>query len=357
MTTAIIGCGVIAASHVRILRRLKPEARIAVCDVDEQKARAFASQWNITAVYTDVARMLEEEKPAAVHVVTPPHLHARLAEQALNAGAHAFVEKPVTENAEDYRRIADLAASTNRVLCGDYSTLGMPVVMQALGLVHSGSMGRLVSVHCTFAGSEGGGRIQYKDPHHWAYRLRGGIVQNMIDHPLSLVLSAMDDITDHHVHISRRNILPHDSPDLVHLSLGSEDQMGSLTLSLGHGANDRRAQFVLEGGTIMIDMGRQLISVTRGRGPQSFVKKALSGIQDGYAYGGGTVKNMVLGVAGKLQRDPGIVNVMANFYDAVERGTPLMVTHKMLSTLTRILDSIWAQLEEQPAQQANEVSA
>jgi predicted dehydrogenase len=267
------------------------------------------------------------------------------------------VEKPVTPTGAAYRELREHAGRRNRILCGDYSTLGMPVVVQALEMIRSGAFGRPVAVHCTFAGSEGGGMIQYKDPAHWAYRLRGGILQNMLDHPLSLILSVLDPVTDHDVRVSRRNMLPFDCPDLMQLTVGNEDQVGSITLALGHGANERRALFILEGGSIVIDMGRQLISSVRGRGPQNFVKKALNGITEGWAYSGGTVANIWQGVRGKLARDPGIAAVMRNFYDAFERGQPLMVDPDMLLRLTALLDGIWEDVDYRAVPGEREVAS
>ncbi len=348
MNIGIIGCGAIAASHIRILRKLKPDAAISLCDVDKARVEAFAATWSINRVHTSIESLLSQEKPHAIHIVTPPGTHATLAEKALRASAHVFVEKPVTETHEQYLHIASIAERQGRLLCGDYSTLGMPVVMKALETIQGGSLGRLVAVHCTFAGSEGGGKIQYKDPNHWAYKLRGGILQNMVDHPLSLVLSVMDPVEEHSLHVNRRNVLPFDCPDLLQLGLRNHHQVGSLTLALGHGCNERRALFILEGGSIVIDMGRQLFSCTRGKGPQNFIRKALSGIAEGYAYAGGTLGNMYLGVRGKLARDPGIANVMANFYASVEKGSPLVVRHEMVSGMTRLLDTIWDEIGYQP---------
>ncbi len=357
MKTAIIGCGAIAASHVRILKKLRPETRIVACDVDLRRARAFANQWKIPAAYGDPGEMLAAEHPDAVHILTPPGTHAALAEQVLTAGAHAYVEKPVTERAAEFDRLATLAAGQARILYGGYSTLGMPVVLRAMDAVRSGSLGRVVAVHCTFAGSEGGGMIQYKDPSHWAYRLRGGILQNMIDHPLSLVLAALDPVTSHTVTVNRRNMLPFDCPDLLHLSVANDHQLGSVTLSLGHGCNERRALFILEGGSITLDMGRQLLHIIRGRGPQNFVKKALSGIMEGKASAGGTVGNMIQAARGKLARDPGIASIMQNFYGACEAGEPMIVRHETVRALTGLLDAVWEEMGYQPVPLSAEVSS
>src|SRR6266478_3943460 len=194
MDCSIIGCGTIAKSHLRGLRRLKPDARIHLADVDRQRAEPLASLSHVTSIHTDVNALLRDVRPDTVHVLTPPPTHAVIAEKALRAGSHLFVEKPVTERADEYARLAELAREKKRILCADYSTLGMPVVMRALREVHSGDFGKLVAVHCVFAGSEGGGVIPYGSAAHWAYLLPGGILQNNIDHPTSLVLAAMDEI-------------------------------------------------------------------------------------------------------------------------------------------------------------------
>jgi predicted dehydrogenase len=357
MKTAIIGCGAIAASHIRILKKLKPDTEIVLCDIDAERAREFAARWKVDTVYTDVERMLQQARPGVAHILTPPRTHAVIAEQALRSGAHVFVEKPVTETAQEYAHLAGLAGEQHRLLCGGYSTLGMPVVLEAFRLIRSGALGRVVAVHCTFAGSEGGGMIQYKDPNHWAYRLRGGILQNMIDHPLSLVLSALDRVDRHHVTVNRRNVLPYGCPDLMHLSLANDHQVGSVTLTLGHGCNERRAQFILEGGSIVIDMGRQLIASVVGRGPQNFIKKALSGINEGVAFAGGTVGNMVKAVRGKLARDPGIANLMQNFYSAMDSDEPLLVRHDMVLEMTGLLDVVWKETGYSPTSSLTEVTS
>lgn len=344
MKVAIVGCGVIARSHLKIIRRLLPDAAIFLCDTDKARAEVLAKGSEIAGVYSDLELLLSTERPDVVHILTPPSTHVAIAELSLRAGAHVLIEKPVAETAKAYEKIHDLARRVGRILASDYSTLGMPVVMRALDEIHSGRMGRLISVHCSFAGSEGGGRIPYKDPGHWAYKLRGGVLQNMIDHPASLVLAAMDRVEDYHFYVSRRNILPFDCPDLIQVSLKAKDQVGSFSLSLGHGCNERRAVFLLDGGTIVIDMGKQLININRANGPQNFIKKALSGIGEGYAFAGGTVRNMIQAARGKLARDPGIHNVISHFYAAIRGQGDVIVKDAVVFQLTKMLDDLWNEI-------------
>lgn len=353
MNIAIVGCGIIAASHLRFLKKLQPTASLSLCDLNLQRANDMAMRYGLNSIYTDFDELLANEKPLSVHIVTPPASHANLAEKALQAGAHVFVEKPITETTDEFQNLMNIARKQSRILYGDYSTLGMPVVMKALRLIRSGLLGRLISVDCSFAGSEGNGRISYRDPNHWAYRLRGGILQNMIDHPLILLLTVMDKVDEHHLFVNRRNVLPNDCPDLLHLCLKNENQVGSLILSLGHGRNERRVTFFLEEGSINLDLGRQLMNVIRGRGPQNFVRKAFSGIGEGYAMAGGTIGNILLALSGKLTRDPGIANLMKNFYSVIESDESLLVSHDLMSKMTRLLDSVWNEIDYHPLTQFN----
>jgi len=354
MNIAIVGCGIIARSHLRFLRKFKPEASLSLCDLNYERAKDMAQSWGINSYYDDIDNLLEKDNPFSVHIVTPPSSHALLAEKALQAGSHVFVEKPITETADEFQKLLKIAKKNERILYGDYSTMGMPVVMKAIRLIRSGSLGKLISVECSFAGSDGNGSIPYRDAEHWAYRLRGGILENMIDHPLVLLMSVMEEVDEHHLYVNRRNVLPYDCPDLIHLSLKNENQIGSLTLSLGHGRNERRVTFFFEGGSINLDLGRQLMNMIKGRGPQNFVKKALSGIREGYAMAGGTIGNILLAMCGKLTRDPGIANLMQNYYSVIESGEHMLVNHDLMERMTRLLDDVWDEISYRPTIQLKE---
>ncbi len=74
-----------------------PDARVvAICDVDDAKARAKAQAFDIANVYTDFRTMIEREKLDAVDIVTPVGTHAPLTRLAADAGLHVCCQKPLT---------------------------------------------------------------------------------------------------------------------------------------------------------------------------------------------------------------------------------------------------------------------
>jgi len=344
MKVALIGCGMIAPTHFRALKMIVPSAEICLCDADRSKVKELGTKWGISNLYTDLEDMLTSEHPDSAHVLTPPQSHAEIAQKMIRAGTHVLVEKPITETSEDFIKLSRLAKEEERILAANYSTLGMPIVIEARQQIASGSLGRLISAHCTYAASWPGNTIPYGNPDHWAYKLLGGVLQNWADHPLSLIVSVMDSVEEQRVILNRRNLLPLDSPDLLHVVLKGQDQIGSFTLSLGHGNTDIRAHFILEEASITLDLRRMLISVTKGRGPANRIKRAFSGVLEGYSYISGTLSNVVGMATKRVQREPGIFTAISNFYRTIEGKEELLISHDMIFAITKILEEIWKEI-------------
>lgn len=80
--------------------------RVATERFDLDPARCFG----------DLPSALEEQEADAVLLVVPPHVHADLAEIALDAGCHVLVEKPIADSMEDARRMNAAAEAAGRIL-------------------------------------------------------------------------------------------------------------------------------------------------------------------------------------------------------------------------------------------------
>lgn len=103
---AIVGAGAIAQqSYLPAIQEL-PNADLRwVVDVDEQRARRLASEFDATGYATDYHEIVDET--AAAIVATPPAFHGDIAEAFLRAGVHVLTEKPVATTSH---RAAELVA-------------------------------------------------------------------------------------------------------------------------------------------------------------------------------------------------------------------------------------------------------
>ncbi len=100
INVGVIGTGGIASNqHMPALEK-QPDVKIlAVCDVNEEAAKRAAERFNVNHIFTDYKKLLEMAEIDAVHVCTPNFLHMPPTVDALNAGKHVMVEKPIARNA------------------------------------------------------------------------------------------------------------------------------------------------------------------------------------------------------------------------------------------------------------------
>jgi predicted dehydrogenase len=90
------GAGAISQYHLTGWSEMPDAQVVAICDIDEAKARVKAQAFDISNVYTDFRTMIEREKLDAVDIVTPVGTHAALTRLAADAGLHVSCQKPLT---------------------------------------------------------------------------------------------------------------------------------------------------------------------------------------------------------------------------------------------------------------------
>lgn len=109
-----IGMGGIASAHVKNLSEI-PEARItAVCDIDEERAKAAAEPLG-AQVYSNGSALIENAEVDALYICVPPNAHGDMEIQAAQRGLHLFVEKPVNLYLDQAQRVSQ-AITEARVL-------------------------------------------------------------------------------------------------------------------------------------------------------------------------------------------------------------------------------------------------
>jgi UDP-N-acetylglucosamine 3-dehydrogenase len=110
---AVVGSGFWGRNHARVYKELQETDLLAVCDIDTEKARSVASQFGAKP-YTSLRRMLQDRNIEAVSVTTWSTSLARVATEAVKAGKHVLVEKPMAANVKQAERLLE-AAKKKRV--------------------------------------------------------------------------------------------------------------------------------------------------------------------------------------------------------------------------------------------------
>ncbi len=117
----VIGCGNMGASHARAYDKLDEFELVGIVDRMADKVDEFnKSVGGNYPHFTDFAQALTETKPDAVAICTYPNSHEPLAIQAIEAGCHVFVEKPISSTVEGAKRVADFAKAHNKKVVVGY---------------------------------------------------------------------------------------------------------------------------------------------------------------------------------------------------------------------------------------------
>jgi predicted dehydrogenase len=114
---ALIGCGRIAqVAHLPALEKAAGLRLVAVSDPSADVARSLAQRYDVPAAYTDQAEVFADAEVEAVIVAAPDRFHFALAAEALRAGKHVLVEKPLTATVGEAEQLVDLVQQTGLVL-------------------------------------------------------------------------------------------------------------------------------------------------------------------------------------------------------------------------------------------------
>ena len=113
LALAVLGCGPIAQiAHFEAIRKARNADLYAICDRAADLRERMAVLHSPRQVYADYAEMLADPGVDAVLVAVADQFHVPLALQALDAGKHVFVEKPMAVTVEEAETLARTMAET-----------------------------------------------------------------------------------------------------------------------------------------------------------------------------------------------------------------------------------------------------
>ena len=139
---AVIGAGMIASAHCEAYCNNSETQLVAVADPIAERASAFGSKYGAKS-FVDYTKILKEDTIDIVSICTPDNTHADLAVEALNAGKHVVVEKPMALTLEDCDRIIDAQKRSGRELIVDFEYRINPFFVSMKKSVDSGELGAL----------------------------------------------------------------------------------------------------------------------------------------------------------------------------------------------------------------------
>jgi predicted dehydrogenase len=143
----VIGAGLIwDNAHKDVLKSLNDRIAIAAFSVRSQATRdKLAAEFGDVPCYEDYREIIRSKMIDAVVILTPIPLNAPIALEALQAGKHVFVEKPMSATLEDAERMVEMSKSTGRKLYVLEQARYREAIMQMKRLLETGRIGTVVS--------------------------------------------------------------------------------------------------------------------------------------------------------------------------------------------------------------------
>ncbi len=142
----VVGCGGQATGHMRALLKMRESDNCeiaAVCDVFDKRA-AQAAELTGGKIVKDYRRILDDRDIDYVLIATPEHWHYRMALDAVAAGKHVYLEKPMTQTVEQSRKLRAAVRGSKVKLQVGVQGMSDDSYETARKYIHDGALGKVV---------------------------------------------------------------------------------------------------------------------------------------------------------------------------------------------------------------------
>ena len=142
----VIGVGAMGRNHARVLHDLANVELAGMADQDAATAQQVGAATG-TRGYESYQELLERERPQAVVVAVPSDAHHRVVLDALAAGCHVLVEKPIAATVEQADELVRAASKAKKVLAVGHIERYNPAVLELKRRLEEGQLGRVFQLH------------------------------------------------------------------------------------------------------------------------------------------------------------------------------------------------------------------
>lgn len=352
LRVAIVGCGQAAENHAIEIKKLNCARLVSVCDSEPLMAEQLSVRHGIDHWYSDTAQMLREQDLDVVHIATPPATHLEVAQQAVEAGCHVFVEKPVAEDAQQAAKLIRLAQANSCKLTIGWTYFLHPTVRAARQRLARGVVGELVhldvlvayDLHSSF------GAAVLQDRSHWVHHLPAKLFHNNLDHPLALVGEFID---LQHCAFEVQAWRAADSPypdllDEIRVMIVGATTSAHIAFSCRARPVGHSITMVGDKNSIRVDIANQLLtqsSVSRLPGP---LGRLAGGLDQTWQMTRQTFQNLLHFVRSDFPPLPGLGFLVAEFYKCIESGSDVPISYEQILSVSLFIDRIVEHLRGLP---------
>ena len=144
----VIGCGYWGPKLARNIHQIPTANLVMVSDLRQERLEEFKELYPDIEITMNYKELLEDDLDAVL-IATPVNTHYPLAKDALQAGKHVLVEKPITSDSTQAQELVDLAASSGLILMVGHTFEYNPAVETVREVIQSGELGEIYYLNST----------------------------------------------------------------------------------------------------------------------------------------------------------------------------------------------------------------
>ncbi|MCC7477317.1 Gfo/Idh/MocA family oxidoreductase [bacterium] len=144
LKVGVIGAGSMGRHHVRVYSELENCRLVGVADPDPGK-QELADKHG-TQLFTDYHALLEQG-PDLVSIAAPTVMHYQAARDAISAGCHLLVEKPISDDLAKAQELVELARAAGKIIAIGHIERFNPAVSELKQIIASGELGEVLTVN------------------------------------------------------------------------------------------------------------------------------------------------------------------------------------------------------------------
>jgi predicted dehydrogenase len=157
LNVGLIGCGFMGRAHSNAHRKVsnffdlehRPVLK-AICDSNEEKAKAFAKTWGYESVETDWRKLIERKDIDLIEICLPNNVHAEVSIAAAQAGKMIICEKPLALDGKQGEQMVEAIEKAGVPNFVSFNYRRMPAVTLAKQLIDEGRLGRVFHYRAKF---------------------------------------------------------------------------------------------------------------------------------------------------------------------------------------------------------------
>jgi predicted dehydrogenase len=156
---AVVGFNSQGSNHIKYFGKLPGVRVAALCDVDrdviDREAKKFKERSEQVDTYVDVRKLLDDKNIDVIVTATPNHWHSLVTVWACQAGKDVYVEKPVSHDIWEGRKMVEAARKYNRIVQAGTQRRSDEGLAQAFEYIRQGNLGKILRARCYYFSPRG----------------------------------------------------------------------------------------------------------------------------------------------------------------------------------------------------------